>query len=338
MQYSLRAIVFGAAILSATGLFAQSPADVQESTSATQLPDAPQPQVAELELTQQQQQPAPNTNGTQSSSQSTPQSGSQASSQAGSQSGSGSQQPGQQTADQSQYDKAQQQIKKQESQRAFGIIPSFNTSFTQDVVPLTKGQKFKLALRGSIDPFTFAQQALIGGYRELGNNYYGYGWGVGGYFKRAGSAYADSFLGNAIGNGILPGLWHQEPRYFRLGHGSVIHRGFYAALAAVRCKHDGTDRWEPNYSNVIGNLIAGGISNLYYPPEQKGLEHTIGNGLVNTAVGIIGTEFQEFAWDVAKRFQHKTAQQIDEGQQANQLKKQQQDQQKQQPQSDQQPQ
>jgi hypothetical protein len=49
-------------------------------------------------------------------------------------------------------------------------------------------------------------------------------------------------------------------------------------------------------------------------------------------VGIIGTEFQEFAWDIAKRFQKKTAQQIDEGQQANQLKNQQQDQQKQQPQ------
>ncbi|WP_058188014.1 hypothetical protein [Terracidiphilus gabretensis] len=309
MQYFLRAICFGAVILSAAGVIAQSPPHVQENAPATELPDAPQPQMAELELFQQQQ-PAPSNNGSQSSSQ------------AGSQSGSGSQQPGQQPADQSQYDKAQQQLKKQESQRAFGIIPSFNTSFTQDVVPLTKGQKMKLAFRGSIDPFTFAQQALIGGYRELGDNYYGYGWGVQGYFKRAGSAYADSFLGNMIGNGFLPGIWHQEPRYFRLGHGNVVHRAFYAAISAVRCKHDGTDRWEPNYSNVIGNIIAGGISNLYYPREQKGLEHTFGDGLVNTATGIIGSEFQEFAWDIAKRFQKKTAQQIDEGQQANQQKKQ----------------
>jgi hypothetical protein len=313
MQYFLRAISFGAAILSAAGVIAQSPPHVQENATATELPDAPQPQMAELELFRQQQ-PATNTN--------VPQSSSQSNSQSSSQSNSGSQQPGQQPADQSQYDKAQQQLKKQESQRAFGIIPSFNTSFTQDVVPLTKGQKMKLAFRGSIDPFTFAQQLLIGGYRELGDNYYGYGWGAAGYFKRAGSAYADSFLGNMIGNGFLPGVWHQEPRYFRLGHGNVAHRAFYAALAAVRCKHDGTDRWEPNYSNVVGNLIAGGISNLYYPPEQKGLDHTIGNGLVNTAVGIIGTEFQEFAWDVAKKFQKKTAQQIDEGQQANQQKKQ----------------
>src|SRR6202789_4241500 len=314
MQYFFRAICFGAAILSTAGGFAQSPQNVQDGTQTTELPDAPQPQVAELELTQQQQQPAPNTNGTQSSSQST--------SQSSSQSGSGSQQPGQQAGqqpgDQSQYDKAQEQIKKQETQRAFGIIPSFNTSFTHDVVPLTKGQKFKLALRGSIDPFTFAQEALIGGYKELGDNYYGYGWGAQGYFKRFGSAYADAFLGNVIGNGILPGWWHQEPRYFRLGHGNVFHRAWYSALTAVRCKHDGTDRWEPNYSNVIGNVISGAISNLYYPPEQKGWEHTfVGGGIVNTAQGIIGTEIQEFAWDIAKRFQKKTAQQIDEGQQSN---------------------
>jgi hypothetical protein len=309
MQHSLRAIVFGAAILSAACITAQSPAPIQENAPAAELPDAPQPQIAETaELELLTQQPALNNNGTQSNTQ------------PGAQSSSGSHQPGQQPADQSQYDKAQQQIKKQESQRAFGIIPSFNTSFTHDVVPLTKGQKFKLALRGSIDPFTFVQEALIGGYRELNDNYYGYGWGAQGYFKRAGSAYADSFLGNVIGNGILPGLWHQEPRYFRLGHGNVAHRALYSALAAVRCKHDGTDRWEPNYSNVIGNLIAGGISNLYYPQEEKGLEHTINNGLVNTAVGIIGTEFQEFAWDVAKRFQKKTAQQIDAGQQTNQQK------------------
>jgi hypothetical protein len=157
MQHSLRAIVLGAAILSAACIPAQSPAPIQESAPAAELPDAPQPQIAETaELELLTQQPAQN--GTQSNTPS------------GTQSSSGSQQPGQQTADQSQYDKAQQEIKKQESQRAFGIIPSFNTSFTHDVVPLTKGQKFKLALRGSIDPFTFVQEALIGGYRELNDN------------------------------------------------------------------------------------------------------------------------------------------------------------------------
>jgi hypothetical protein len=301
MQHFLRAVCFGVAILPVAGVVAQSPAQVQKTNPATELPDAPQPQIADLDLAQLPAQSG--------SEPQNPQNGSQSSSQ----SSAGSQQPAQQGSNQSQYEKAQQQIKQQEKQRAFWIIPSFNTSFTQDVAPLTMGQKMKLAFRSSIDPYTFAQAMVFGGYRELGSDYSEYGWGAQGYFKRAGSAYADSFLGNMIGNGILPGIWHQDPRYFRLGHGNVAHRAYFAAVAALRCKHDGTDRWEPNYSNVIGNIIAGGISNLYYPPSQRGWEHSINNGLVNTATGMIGAEIQEFAPDIVRKFHHKAAKQIDAG-------------------------
>lgn len=208
-------------------------------------------------------------------------------------------------ARESQHDKAAEQVKKQEHQRAFGIVPSFNTSFTDDAIPLSRTQKLSLAFHTSIDPFTFAEAFLIGGYRELGDNYSGYGWGVTGYGKRVGSAYADSFLGNMLGNGFLPGVLHQEPRYFQLGHGNVFHRVLYAAASAVRCKHDGTGKWEPNYSNVSGNIIAGAISNVYYPKDERGWGHTFGDGLVNTATGIIGTEFQEFWVDIARKIPRK---------------------------------
>src|ERR1700761_919352 len=161
MQYSVRAMCFCAMILSAACVVAQSPPHVLEGTTPVELPDAPQPQTLLAEL-----QPG----------------------QSGSQSQNGTAQPPEQSGDQSQHDKAAQQIKKQEQQRAFGIIPSFNTSFTKDVAPLSKGQKMQLAFRSSIDPFTFAQALLIGGYRELGDNYYGYGWGAQGYGKRAGAA------------------------------------------------------------------------------------------------------------------------------------------------------
>ncbi len=184
-------------------------------------------------------------------------------------------------------------------------FPSFNTSFTDDAVPLSKGQKMQLAFHSSIDPYTFAEAALFGGYRELNDNYSGYGWGAEGYGKRVGSAYADSFLGNMIGNGALPGLLHQEPRYFRLGHGSFFHRLLYAAASAVRCRHDGTHKWEPNYSNVGGNILAGAISNVYYPQEEKGWKHTFGDGMVNTATGVVGTVFQEFWLDLAHKMPRK---------------------------------
>ena len=38
----------------------------------------------------------------------------------------------------------------------------------------------------------------------------------------------------------------------------------YAIANAVICKGD-NGRWQPNYSNILGKLAAGGLSNLYYP-------------------------------------------------------------------------
>ncbi len=287
----------------AAKLVAQDPAPNQAARKLSDLPDAPLPQIAEAEQAQQPaQQPAQNTSPD-----------TQKGTQPGSQQGSSAQQPDQR----SQYDKAQEQIKKQESQRALWVIPAFNTTYTKDVVPLTKGQKMKLALRSSVDPFTFAQAALFGGYRELGSGYSAYGWGVSGYAKRAGSAYADTFIGNIVGNGLLPGMLHQDPRYFRLGQGSAGHRALYAAFSALRCHHDGSERWEPNYSNVIGNIVAGAISNVYYPQDQRGWGHTFGDGLVNTATGMIGSEIQEFSYDLVRKIhRHKAGPKADEGQPA----------------------
>ena len=55
-----------------------------------------------------------------------------------------------------------------------------------------------------------------------------------------------------------------------MGYGSTVRRLMYAAATTVICKHDNTGKWEPNYSNVGGNIMAGAISTLYYPPNRAG--------------------------------------------------------------------
>lgn len=94
-------------------------------------------------------------------------------------------------------------------------------------------------------------------------------------------------------------------RYFRLGHGTKTHRLFYAIATTVICKHDNTGRWEPNYSNVAGNIISGAISNLYYPSSNSGFGQTIANGLTVTAEGTIGGVFDEFWPDISRKLFHK---------------------------------
>ncbi len=206
--------------------------------------------------------------------------------------------------EQSQREKAEEQIKEQEKQRVLGIIPSFNVSYRDDAVSLAGWQKIRLAFRTSIDPVTFGAAFLVAGYHEALNDV-GFGWGIKGYGQRAGAAYLDTFDSNMIGNGILPALLHQDPRYFRLGRGTKTHRILYATAAAFICKHDNTGRWEPNYSNVLGNIAAGAISNLYYPGNNSGVGLTISNGLIVTAEGAFGAMFQEFWPDISRKLLHK---------------------------------
>jgi hypothetical protein len=240
--------------------------------------------------------------------QQTPASGSgQASSATGSASQPSSAQPAaaqQAGQEKNQHEKAGVQIKEQEQQRVLGVLPAFNVSYRSDAVSLTGWQKMSIAFRSSVDPVTFGIAFVVAGYHEAKNDL-DFGWGIKGYGQRAGAAYLDTFDGDMIGNGILPALLHQDPRYFRLGHGSTSHRLFYAMSTAFICKHDNTGKWEPNYSNVMGNVAAGAISNLYYPDSNTGVGLTISNGMIAIAEGAAGAVFQEFWPDVSRKLLHK---------------------------------
>ena len=255
-------------------------------TVVAELPEAPQPQQAPAAQSQANPQPAPSATPAQSSSSSQ----------------TAVEQPG---ARKSQYQKAEEQIKEQEHQRNIGILPAFNVSYRSDAVSLTSGQKMRLAFRSVIDPVTFGAAFVVAGYHEAMDDDKGFGWGIEGYGKRSGAAYLDAFDGGMIGNGILPSILHQDPRYFRMGHGATSHRLLYAVATSVICKHDNTGKWEPNYSNVGGNLIAGGISNLYYPSNESGIGQTFSNGMIVTAEGGIGSVFQEFWPDVSRKLFHR---------------------------------
>ena len=225
--------------------------------------------------------------------------------QAGSTATSESQPASTQEAEQKKHEEAEEQLKQQEKQRILGIVPSFNVSYNYNAVSLTAGQKMRLAFRSSIDPVTFAGAFLVAGYHEAANDLTGFPWGPSGYFERAGAAYLDVFDGNMIGNGILPAVLHQDPRYFRLGHGSTTHRILYSIATNFVCRHDNTGKWEPNYSNVLGNIASGAISNLYYPNSNSGIGLTLSNGMIVTAEGTVGSIFNEFWPDISRKLLHK---------------------------------
>jgi hypothetical protein len=201
---------------------------------------------------------------------------------------------------------ADEQLDAQVHQRVLGVVPMFTVTYLGDrTVSMTVKQKFALALRSSTDPVDFMTPWFVAGMHEALNDRKGFPWGAKGLAERAGAAYLDALDGTMIGNAILPSILRQDPRYFRMGHGSTTRRLFYSVATSFICKHDGTGRWEPNYSNVGGNIASGAISNLYYPSSDSGVGLAISNGLIVTATGAAGSIFNEFWPDLSRKWFHR---------------------------------
>jgi len=191
-------------------------------------------------------------------------------------------------------DMAEEEIHEEEQQRVLGAIPNFYVSYSRDPEPLSSGQKYRLAWRTSIDPISIVISAGIAGVEQSQNAFSGYGQGAEGYAKRFGAVYADGFASTFLADAVFPSLLHQDPRYFYRGTGSIRSRALFAIASVVICKGD-NGHWQPNYSNVLGNLAAAGISNVYYPAsDREGAELTIRNSLIGTGAGAVGALFQEF--------------------------------------------
>jgi hypothetical protein len=210
-------------------------------------------------------------------------------------------------------------LRQEEKQRAFGVMPMFQVvNRSQTIPPLTPKQKFHLMAKSSTDPFVFALVGVIAGIGQAHDTNsgtkivtnpdgttstvrWGFGQGAAGYFKRFGASYADTVDGNFWGNAVLPVLLKEDPRYYRMGSGSFARRFGYSATTAVWCRRD-NGKWGPNYANVAGNFISGGISNLYYPDENSGFEKTVIGAMTVTAEGVIGSELIEFLPDIQHHF------------------------------------
>jgi hypothetical protein len=189
---------------------------------------------------------------------------------------------------------AEEQVKAEEKQRVLGILPNFYVSYDPHAVPLTPKQKFNLAWKTLEDPFTFVMVAGSAGVEQAQNHFAGYGQGAQGYAKRFGANYGDAASGTLIGAAILPSLLKQDPRYFYKGTGSTPSRFLYAIANSLICKGD-NGRWQVNYSNILGSLAAGGVSNLYYPSQDRnGAGLTFENAGIGIGATAIGNVFQEF--------------------------------------------
>lgn len=193
-----------------------------------------------------------------------------------------------------QHEVAAAEVAGEEKQRVLGVVPNFFVVYSPHPTPLAAAQKFHLAWRSTIDPFSFVGTGIGAGIEQATNSFSGYGQGGMGYAKRYGAGFADGAISTFLGGAILPTLFHQDPRYYYQGTGSTRSRAQHA-VASVFVTHGDNGRRQFNYSNILGNFASAGLSNLYYPAsDRNGAGLTMRNAAIGTAFGMFGALMQEF--------------------------------------------
>jgi hypothetical protein len=152
--------------------------------------------------------------------------------------------------------------------RAFGVIPNYRTvNGSAPFQAITARQKMAIAAQDSFDWGTVAVSAAYAGFGQFLNRNPSFGQGSVGYGNRLVRIYADFTIGNVLTEGAMPSLLREDPRYFRRGQGTFWRRMGYATSRIFVTRTDsGGSRF--NVSEVLGNAMAAGISNAYYPSDR----------------------------------------------------------------------
>jgi hypothetical protein len=193
---------------------------------------------------------------------------------------------------------------KEQSKRIFGVVPMFGVTSRLDAPALTPGEKFHLFVKGSLDPFNFVAAGIQAGIGQASDEFPTYGQGAAGYGKRYGAALADSASSNLFSNFVFPVLLKEDPRYFRLGEGTIKHRiGHSLKQVFVVRKDSGGHTF--NFSNVLGAVSAGAVSNAYYPAADRGFGLTMSRAGISLIYGAAGGLVDEFWPDIHRKVFHR---------------------------------
>jgi hypothetical protein len=102
---------------------------------------------------------------------------------------------------------------------------------------------------------------------------------------------------------LVPIALHQDPRYFEKGTDGFLRRTGYALSREVITLGD-DGRNHMNISELAGNAVAAGISNLYYPGVDRSLANTANKWAQQIALDAAFNVMKEFWPDVRHKFFH----------------------------------
>jgi hypothetical protein len=190
--------------------------------------------------------------------------------------------------------------------RAFGVLPNYRLADgNQPFHPITPRQKMYIAFKDSTDFPVYPTAAFFAAIYQLEDQNPSFGQGLKGYGHRFITAYGDQVIGNFMIEGVLPILFHEDPRYFARGpgHGSAKSRLWYAATRIFVNRTDrGTN--SVNLSELAGNVFMAGIANAYYPDSRR-LDDNVRRFYVALGTDALGMVAKEFWPDIKRHLSRK---------------------------------
>ena len=189
--------------------------------------------------------------------------------------------------------------------RLFFVLPNFLTLETTQASPLSVREKFKVVTQSSFDYVEYPWYALLAGISQAENSEPGYGQGSAGYAKRYGAAFADGTIESFMTGAILPSLLRQDPRYFELGHGSLLHRAGYS-MSRIFVTRTDSGRTQFNFSETLGSALAAGISTYgYHPTADRNLANAASVWVTQVGYDSLTIVAKEFWPDIRRKFRKK---------------------------------
>jgi hypothetical protein len=191
-----------------------------------------------------------------------------------------------------------------QTKRILFIVPNFR-SVTADekLPPMTVKQKFKLVLDDSFDYSGFIEVGILAGVSDWHKSEPEFGHGAAAYGRYYWHGFADSTDGNLMTEFLVPVATHEDPRYYTLGHGGVVRRTVYSVGRLFITRSD-SGHATPNFAEIVGNGAASGISNFYYPREDRDWTKTGQRWVLQVGIDGISNLAKEFWPEINDRFFH----------------------------------